>query len=76
MKSKFPRLSFFTKKRKNKNKKKMIRLEPRLFNPVHSLRVRKHVQVLDQIEMVGDDNNNNISNTNNKRIIIVMKILV
>ena len=30
MKSMFPRLSFLTKKRKNKKEEKMIRLEPRL----------------------------------------------
>ena len=31
-KSKFPRLSFLTKERKNKKEEKMIRLEPRLDN--------------------------------------------
>ena len=33
MKSKFPRLSFLTKERKNKKEEKMTRLEPRL--PLH-----------------------------------------
>ena len=35
-KSKFPRLSFLTKERKNKKEEKMIRLEPRL--PIGSSR--------------------------------------
>ena len=36
LKSKFPRLSFLTKERKNKKEEKMIRLEPRLRNYQHS----------------------------------------
>ena len=35
MKSKFPRLSFLTKERKNKKEEKMIRLESRLGFPVY-----------------------------------------